>query len=330
MDAAVAALAEADQPAAAAAPAAVQQDEQAQADADAEVTEESEAVPAAEDVDDPEDDPAIEDEDADEVDPEEGPAIDAPASWDAEERAEFAKLPPETQKIVLARETERDRRVSKALQEASDARKGAEQQASGIAEYKANLDQLVNRARAQFGASWDNVDWQAWAQKDPDAALRGHFQMQAEQAELGRLEKAQKDAEAVEFQNFITAEAAKLKDVAPHLADPKEGLARRQAVSKYLLESGVPEPSLKFISALELSIADKARRWDEAQAKMAKPRTTNPAADPALTPSARPTVRPSAGQAVTGKQRSTSQISHRLSQTKSFDDAVDLILAKGL
>src|ERR1700748_3304953 len=79
--------------------------------------EESEAEPTAEDAIDPEE--VIEgEEDAEPESDPEAPVIAAPTSWDATERALFETLPTEAKQVIAAREAERDKAVSKAMQKA--------------------------------------------------------------------------------------------------------------------------------------------------------------------------------------------------------------------
>lgn len=57
------------------------------------------------------------------------PAIPAPVSWTAEEKAEFAKLPKSLQETLTRRETEREKFVQTKAQEAARSRSEAETQA---------------------------------------------------------------------------------------------------------------------------------------------------------------------------------------------------------
>lgn len=56
----------------------------------------------------------------------EAPAIDPPVSWDAEAKAVFAALPPEAQRIVADRESQRDKLVNAKAMEAAQHRKATE------------------------------------------------------------------------------------------------------------------------------------------------------------------------------------------------------------
>jgi hypothetical protein len=62
------------------------------------------------------------------------PAIDAPVSWDAEQKEVFSTLPPEAQKIVVAREGERDKGFQAKATELADEKRvmSEERQAMNI------------------------------------------------------------------------------------------------------------------------------------------------------------------------------------------------------
>lgn len=253
-------------------------------------------------------------------------AIAAPESWDAEARAKFATLPADLQQLVADRDAEAKRATSRAMTEASEAKKRAETEASGIAQYKAALDQLIPNAQRTFADKWADVDWVRWASEDPAAAQIGRFQFEQEQGELARLKAVHQQTEQVQFAKFLEAEEGRLKEIAPQLADPKEGPAKRKAVAEYLTSQGIQSEALRGVSAVEMSIAHKAMLWDQAQAaaKAPKPAAT---AKPAPAP-ARPTVKPAAAQPGSSPQRNAFQAQNRFAQTRSVDDAVALLLAK--
>lgn len=54
------------------------------------------------------------------------PAIDAPASWDAEAKKVFATLPPEAQRVIAERESHREKAINAKANEAAQARKQAD------------------------------------------------------------------------------------------------------------------------------------------------------------------------------------------------------------
>lgn len=303
---------------------------------------ESEAEPTAEEPLDPE--AVIEEEPQTEElesDPE-TPAIAAPQSWDAEERATFKTLPPAAQEIILKRETERDRAVSKAQQEATGERKKAEAELTNLAQFKTVFEQVVTRAEKVFADKWANVDWLAWAAQDPAAYTLGKAQFDAEQGELRQVQQAQTAAEQVkqqaeqtQFQNYVKAEYVELSQVAPEMADPKTGPALRSTVTEFLQglhrsdgQRAIPDENITRISAIEMALARDAMEYRKLKASgkavAARPAVpaTRPAPAPAraAAPSAAPATRPTA-------QRTAEAAKNRFAQTRSTDDAVALLLA---
>lgn len=296
---------------------------------------EPEAEPTAEEPLDPE---AVIEEEEPAAEPEsdpETPVIAAPQSWDAAERATFATLPPAAQEIILKRETERDRAVSKAQQEASQAKRTAEADLAGLAQYKETFDQIATRANEVFADKWSNIDWVAFAKADFQAYTIARAEYEADAGELQSVQTAQAEAakvkqqaEQVEFQNYVLAEAAKLPEVAPELADPKAGAARRGQVREFLLSRNIPGAALDRISAEELAIAYDAMQFRalKASGKLAAARPAVPAPRPAAVqaraaaPSAAPPTRPT-------QQRNVETAKNRFAQTGSTDDAVALLRA---
>ena len=299
---------------------------------------ESEPEPTGEEPLDPE--AAIEGEPTEEPESDpETPAIAAPQSWDAAERAVFATLPPATQAIIANRETERDRAVSRAQQESTQARKEARAEADAqliaLAQVKTHFDEIATRAEKVFADQYANVDWVAFARADPAAYQIAKAEYDAHLGELQRVQKAQADADQVkqqadqvQFQNYVQGELARLQEIAPHLADPKTGATTRFEVTKFLLDNGIPEDAIRQISAAEMRIAWESKEYRKLKAAgkitAARPAAQAPRPTPAparaAAPSAAPAQRPTA-------QRTVEAAKNRFAQTGSTDDAVALLRA---
>lgn len=314
------------------------------------------AEPEAEEVPDPESEPeptgeepldpeAVIEGEPETEEPESDPetqAIAAPQSWDATERATFATLPPAAQEIILKRETERDRAVSKAQQEATQARKTAEADLVGLAQIKTQFDEIATRAEQVFADQWANVDWVAFARADPAACQIAQAEYNVHLGELRKVQQAKADADKVQqlaeqttFQNYVREEYAELSQVAPELADPKTGPAIRSNVTEFLRglhrsdgQRAILDENIERISAVEMALARDAMEYRKlkaaGKATAARPAApaTRPASAPAraAAPSAAPAARPSA-------QRNVETIKHRFDQTGSTDDAVALLRA---
>lgn len=282
---------------------------------------ESEAAPTAEEAPDPEA-PAIEGEE--EAEPEsdpEAPAIAAPTSWDAQERALFATLPPQAQQVIAAREVERDKAVTRAQTEASEAKRASHQEVEQLTHLKGTLETLLPRAQQLAQDKWANVDWVAWAQQDPAAATAGRFQYEAELQELGRLQQAQRQASEVSHRKFLAEEGEKLKALAPELTDPAKGPERRQAVAQYLIAQGADPQGLEGLPAAAVTVAWKAYQFDQLQAGV----KASPKPKPA---SVTPAVRPTAQAAVRSPQIEADKLSNRFAQTGDVETAIALLNAR--
>jgi hypothetical protein len=283
--------------------------------------EETPAEPTAE-AEDAEAEAEAEAEETEQDEPEE-PAIDPPHSWDAEAKAEFAQLPRKAQEIILAREGQRDKAVSEAQQRAAETVKRAEAEASHIGEFKSVLDQFLPRARQVFAGRWEGIDWAQWAQEDPTEAFKGKLQYEAEHGEMQRLEAAQQHAQKLAYAKYMEAEAAKLPEMVPDLADKENGPARKDALRSYLASEGLTDADIAQAGALHLKLAYKAMRFDELEAKARTALTNKP------TPAARPVLKPGAAPQGSSKTREVERLNRRLGQTGKVDDAVALLMAKG-
>lgn len=257
------------------------------------------------------------------------PPIRAPQSWDADAKAKFEALPRDLQEVVLARESDRDKAVQRSVQEAADARKLAQARAAeaeSVTRIKAVLDQIVPAALHTFRSKW--ADWtparQAeMARADPAGYIARKAEFEAEAAEMGRLNAVNQETQQAAYQQFVRTEAARLAEIAPALADPKEGPARRQALGDYLKREGVPSEQIPQLDANTIRLAHKAMLWDEAQAKAATAARPNRPAS-----AAPPPVRPAAAPPAPSRTRAREAAIHRLDQSGSVDDAVRALKAK--
>lgn len=255
----------------------------------------------------------------------ETPAIDAPRSWSAEDKAVFATLTPEAQAIVLAREEDRDRATSKAVTEAGQARKQAETEARTIAQYRAQMDAFLPQALQTFASRWEGVDWAEEARIDPVRAFQAKAQYDAEQAQIQQLQAAQQQAQAVEHQHHVRSVSADLEKLAPDLVDPKEGAGRVSALATFLLqEQGYSPENLKWATGHDLALAYDAMRYRQLQAKAKAAIERSPSAP------TKPVKPAGSGDRGSSETNVVSTAKRRLAQTGRADDAVAVIQALGL
>jgi hypothetical protein len=282
--------------------------------------EETEAEPTAEDASEPEEATAGEEE-AEQAEPE-APAIEPPQFWDAEGREGWSSIPREHQEFILAQVGKQAASASKAIEQAAEARKAAEGQASKVTQLADALNGFLPQAMETFKGRWEGVDWvQAARQLDPQEfnALQAEFQ--AQQRQLEQLTAANRDAERLAHETHVRTVNEALPRVAPDLTDPVKGQERLGKVFSFLTTQGYAPEQLKHVSAPDLAIAYDAMRWREAQAAPPKPK---PQPKPAM-----PTVKPTATQASNPQQRGVQTAKNRYAQTRSVDDAVALLLSKG-
>jgi hypothetical protein len=257
-----------------------------------------------------------------EPEPEEGEAqpepIQPPQSWAADAKEEFAKLPRDLQEYIVQRETERDRGISTQIQQAAEARKKAEAEANQLAQLKPAIDQVLNRASEQFKSRWDGMDataWQQLAQQDPNRYIALKAAYDADVSAQQQLTAAQQQAEAAEWQAFSQAQTARLQELAPTMVGDQ---AAQQEVFSYIQKvASIPAEQLRWVTAEQFLIAQKAMLYDRAQAPQPKPQGKKVA-----------TVKPSTPP-VPQKQRQASETAKRFESKPSLENALALMAAKG-
>lgn len=276
----------------------------------------------------PEDTPdeAAEPSEGEETEAEDEPVVAAepPKYWSKDAKEAFGKLPPDLQAVVLAQEGPREEAAAKAKAEAAERIKAADAEMSKVSQLAEQLGEFLPRAVQKFASQWGaDPDWVAYAQEHGAEAMTiAKAQYDADAADLLKLQRATEQAQAEAQTAYVKAEFAKLAEIAPELADPTEGLTRRQEITKYLVAQGVDPEGVRNISATEMLLAQKAMKWDAAQA------AARAAPKPKPAPPPKAAVRPSPAQGQSSAQRTAQQIQNRFSQTRSVDDAVALLLAK--
>lgn len=256
------------------------------------------------------------------ADPE--PAIEAPKSWSAEDREAWATLTPEAQKIVAAREADRDRTVQQTLSQKALASKQATDQAvQAAADYRAKAEGIMPEALRRV-TELEAVDLVALNQRDPHAAQQILFEREQARADYDRLQAEIKSAQQVEYQAHVAKLVEELPSTVPDLVDPEKGAERVNAVGKFLVEQGIPQDQIRWVSATELALAYDAMRWRQSQdkARQAVATATRPS-----TPPTRP-VRPAGSAPASSQQSAVETAKNRLAKSGGIDDAVALLQAR--
>lgn len=256
----------------------------------------------------------------DEQDEAEAAPVAAPDKWDAEDKAAFAKLAPDVQALVLEQETKREAVLSKAREKASEeARREVEGEINQVRAVALELQRILPQAVATFQQQWGEPDWKATLEQyGPEETMRLQIAHRDQLEQLQKLSQANDQAEAIARQQFIAEETRKLKELAPELASDA---TKQQEVATFLLKSGATQNDLENLPAWAAALALDAFKYRNAQAAASAPKPKAPA---------KPILKPAAGQAQSPSQRSAQQLQNRFAQTASREDAVALLLAKGL
>lgn len=257
------------------------------------------------------------------------PAIAAPISLNAEEKAKFAQLPPEAQQVILAVETRRNAQVQEATTKASEAQRTADARA---AQADAEAKSIYGQQLEQFVSAFkpEPPDY-SLAQTDPATYIAHKAAYDAQNAQYEELvqqvrgvkSEADQEAQAV----FIQQRDRELLTI-PEIANPETrkdyldramGMASELGFDQAELAQGATARDIKALS----QIADwkaKAERLDKAMSKqMQKVRAGKPRA-----------LRPNAAQPEgSGKHRAFTEATTRLRGSGTVDDAAAAIAALG-
>lgn len=227
-----------------------------------------------------EDEPEAEagEEDEPEAETEEIPSIDAPVSWTAEEKEEFAKLPPALQTTITRREAEREKFVQSKAQEAKATRSQVEQEAFAYIEQVNSTHaqaliglkvQVPNRPSAMLQVE----DPYAYAeQMDQYERSTAHNQW-IEQNASAAIQQAQQAQQAARTQS-VQATNAVLAERFPEFLDPVQGPKLKQELGSIALALGYSEESLKDVDHTDIlamrEVANLKAKADKYDALMAQ------------------------------------------------------------
>jgi hypothetical protein len=268
----------------------------------------------------------VEDEgEDDDTDPEGVPAVEAPTWWDAEAQKHFASLPPEAQAIVREQEEKREAVVQKVKEKAKEATDTAKAEVTAAKALSDRLAAALPDQRKAFDDYYGDIDWPEYARQDPQAAQVDWFNFQQGKQSFENAEAARAEAQKLASDNWTREQSERLQVIAPELAAKPETL---KALADYLPTTGIPAENLREASAEELVILDKARRFDLMMAKAAA-KPSDPPRQKTTTPPAKVPPQGQARTPSTTQQRETQRLSNRLDQTRSRDDAAELITKYG-
>jgi hypothetical protein len=277
----------------------------------------------------PLDDPDTDDQD--DGDPDDGdddgaPQIVAPQWWDAEAKQAFNDIPNTPAARDYARKIQQYVAEAEAKREAVTQRLKAD--AKGHIDAVRGALSTLNAGQPgevdQFHRDYGDIDWgkmPQWAQDNPAEAGSFFAQYHARRGRVEQLLQARAVAEHAAHHAFGREQSARLQQIAPDLAGNALHL---RALGDYARGTGLHPQAMKHASADELVILNKARLWDEAQAKAAAATKPKPPSGSGKT------VRPVAAQVSgTHAQRTYAAAKDRAFKSRNDDDAVAAILAGG-
>jgi hypothetical protein len=253
--------------------------------------------------------------------------IAAPQWWDAEAKSAFNDIPNSPAARDYARKVQQYVAEAEAKREAVTQRLKAESKGHSEA-LRGALDALNGAAPGeidQFHRDYHDIDWGQmpnWAQENPAEAASFFAQYHARRGRVEQLMQARAAAEQAAHHAFAREQGERLQRIAPELAGNVEHL---KALGDYARGTGLHPEAMKQASADELVILNKARLWDDAQAKAAAAAKN---ADPRT--GAPKIVKPVAAQVSgTHAQRTYAAARDKAFKSRNDDDAVAAILAGG-
>lgn len=226
------------------------------------------------------------------------PAILPPSSWSEADRAVWASLPPEVQKTVARRESERDSAFQQRSQEDATARREMESVAAQLAQERQHYADQLATLIVQAQAELTGTDQEAELDRLLEEGDTYQYELQKraiekKQARLGELAQEQQRIQAQQQQEQLRQikllredEEAKLASALPAWSDPAKAKTEKAALGNYLKDSyGYTDEDLGMIfDHRYLVIAHKARLYD--QLRDAKPEVAK------KVKTAKPVVRP--------------------------------------
>jgi hypothetical protein len=254
-------------------------------------------------------------------------AVKPPASWAKDAQEAFAKLPPDLQEVVAAREKERESFANTKAQEAAQARKEREELLTFATQ---EVTKTLRMAQDAIEGEFAGIDWTTLQASDPttflqlDAMRKQRLEkIMGLQQQREALSAEQERVNAAQAQAALQEEAAKVLPVLKELVGESFTPAQFQKdVGTFLETSGVPKELIgKIQTGWELTIATKAMLFDKMQAAKTRAAQKVASAPRVQKPGSKPMV------AEQGHTQKIKAASARLDKTGSIDDAVALLRA---
>lgn len=193
------------------------------------------------------------------------PAIDAPVSLNAEEKAAFAQLPPEAQRMLQAVEARRNGQVQEATTRASAAQREAEATAARAgAEAQARFAQQLQAFASHYAPQRPNPghydDMQQFARDNAqyEHDLAQHQQLMQQISGIGAEAGQQLDAQQ---QQWAQAEAQQLRQAYPEWFDEAKAAGEQSRLTAIGAELGYTPELMAQAGANDILALRKAADW---------------------------------------------------------------------
>lgn len=249
------------------------------------------------------------------------PTIEAPASWDAEAKLKWAKLPDDLKALVTARENDRENATKQRLNEAAEIRKRAEEAetvtATARSAYEQRLGLLAKQLEATIPAEFQSLrsqaDLAALAAKDPAAYTRFMAWRDMASGIVREMEqaKATREAADTEKQNaLVTREAKALVEKWPELLDPVKSVAIKAEISTTLKDFGFTDQEIGGIADHRILLF--ARKYMEGQKALTALETAKGKLEAKKLPKV---LKPSAGEGAGSQTAMTQAQRHKVAKS---------------
>lgn len=162
--------------------------------------------------------------------------------------------------------------------ELAEQRRATESERQAVSQERAQLGEQLTQANSLLTAQlqqYQNVDWNALLEQDPQGYLRARHEydsvlanLQMVQQQRGQLDQviAQEQQEA--RQQHLQHEAQALAKAFPHWSDAAVAKAEKAAIREYLAKTGFREDEIAHAGDHRaIVLANKARLYDELMAK---------------------------------------------------------------
>lgn len=196
--------------------------------------------------------------------------IAPPASWNAEDRAEWDQLPRKAQETILRRFGEMERGASTKFREAADAQKRVEQEAFGqLAQIQRNYAAELERYATMFMPQqpdprllYTGNQNDALTYQQQEAAYRqatAHQQQLKQEAEARAAEAQRIEEQQAQAQR--QADAVELQRVLPDWFDTTRGPELQNRLQSIGTELGYPVELMAQATAKDILALSKAAEW---------------------------------------------------------------------